>query len=64
MRQLSVPSPLEKTVTTIKSFKGVDLTNAPTNVADGRSPEAPNMIREMCIRDRPWNVLQYCPCRP
>ena len=46
MRQLSVPSPLEKTVTTIKSFKGVDLTNAPTNVADGRSPEAPNMIRD------------------
>ena len=46
MRQLRVPSPLEKTVTTIKSFKGVDLTNAPTNVADGRSPEAPNMIRD------------------
>ena len=46
MRQLRVPSPLEKTVTTIKNFKGVDLTNAPTNVADGRSPEAPNMIRD------------------
>lgn len=32
---------------TISDFKGVDLYNAPANVDDSRSPEAPNMIRDV-----------------
>lgn len=47
MRQLSVPSGISKSVMTIDNFKGVDLTNSPTNVALNRSPDAPNMIRDV-----------------
>ena len=47
MRQLSVPSQVARTVTKIESFKGVDLTNAASNVDISRSPEAPNMIRDV-----------------
>ncbi|SCI66770.1 Uncharacterised protein [uncultured Clostridium sp.] len=32
---------------TLSDFKGVDLTNAPAGVALGRSPEAPNMLRDV-----------------
>ena len=39
MRQLSVPSQVARTVTKIESFKGVDLTNAASNVDISRSPE-------------------------
>lgn len=37
----------EKHIVTIDSFLGVDLQNAPANVADRRSPEAPNMMRDV-----------------
>lgn len=47
MRQLSVPSPVSRTVTKIESFKGVDLTNAAANVDISRSPNAINMIRDV-----------------
>ena len=47
MRQLSPPTPMERSVTKIENFKGVDLTNSPTNVDSGRSPEAPNMVRDV-----------------
>ena len=40
------PPTLTKNVIDIDNFKGVDLTQSPTNVADYRSPEAPNMIRD------------------
>lgn len=46
MRQLSIPASVSRSVTKIEKFKGVDLTNAPANVDIGRSPEAPNMIRD------------------
>lgn len=32
---------------TVSEFRGVDLYNAPTNVAPSRSPDAPNMIRDV-----------------
>ncbi len=32
---------------TVSEFRGVDLYNAPTNVVPSRSPEAPNMIRDV-----------------
>lgn len=47
MRQLDPPTPIERSVTKIENFKGVDLTNSPTNVDSGRSPEAPNMVRDV-----------------
>ncbi len=47
MNQLSVPDSLDKSVTVIDKFKGVDLTNAPPNVSVNRSPEAPNMVRDV-----------------
>lgn len=46
MRMLGMPRSAGRTVTAIKNFKGVDLTNSPANVEGGRSPEAPNMIRD------------------
>ena len=36
-----------KSKLTIDSFLGVDLTNAPANVKEKRSPEAPNMMRDV-----------------
>ena len=47
MRQLSVPTPVARTVTKIESFKGVDLTNAAANVDIARSPNGLNMIRDV-----------------
>ena len=47
MRQLDPPTPIDRSVTKIENFKGVDLTNSPTNVDSGRSPEAPNMVRDV-----------------
>ena len=38
---------ISKNIITIDTFKGVDLTNAPSNVSINRSPEAPNMIRDV-----------------
>lgn len=42
----SVPAPPARSVLTIDNLKGVDLSNAPANVEDYRSPDAPNMIRD------------------
>lgn len=38
---------VSKNIITIDTFKGVDLTSAPANVNTSRSPEAPNMIRDV-----------------
>lgn len=42
-----VPQSPAKNVLTISEFKGVDLYNAPANVEHCRSPQAPNMIRDV-----------------
>ena len=44
--EIPVTSP-GKSKLTIDSFLGVDLTNAPANVKEKRSPEAPNMMRDV-----------------
>lgn len=38
---------VSKNIIMIDTFKGVDLTSAPSNVNVSRSPEAPNMIRDV-----------------
>ena len=38
---------VRKTQLVIDKFRGVDLHNSPANVDDSRSPEAPNMIRDV-----------------
>lgn len=38
---------VSKNIIMIDTFKGVDLTSAPSNVNISRSPEAPNMIRDV-----------------
>ena len=40
-----VPASPAKSIFTIDEFLGVDLTNSPANIADNRSPNAPNMTR-------------------
>ena len=47
MAQFSVPSPPSVSVYQIENFKGIDLHNSPSNVAENRSAEAPNMIRDV-----------------
>ena len=42
-----VPKQTAKSVYNIDEFKGVDLTNSPTNVDDNKSPNAINMIRDV-----------------
>lgn len=39
--------PPAKSVLNIEEFKGVDLYNSPANVDDSRSPDAPNMVRDV-----------------
>jgi len=36
-----------KSILNISEFKGVDLQNSPPNVDESRSPDAPNMIRDV-----------------
>ena len=43
----SVPASPETSIFKIDSFVGVDFTNHPTNVEPSRSPNAPNMIRDV-----------------
>lgn len=43
----NVQKPPARSVADISQFKGVDLFNSPSNVDDSRSPEAPNMIRDV-----------------
>lgn len=46
MARFEIPKSPERSVLTIDNLKGVDLSNAPANVEDYRSPDAPNMIRD------------------
>lgn len=41
------PPSLKTSQVVIENLKGVDLTNSPSNVAEYRSPEAPNMVRDV-----------------
>ena len=41
------PPTLKTYQVVIENLKGVDLTNSPSNVAEYRSPEAPNMVRDV-----------------
>ena len=43
----NVPKQTSKSVYNVDEFKGVDLTNSPTNVDDNKSPNAINMIRDV-----------------
>lgn len=42
-----VPSPAPRGVEIIEEFRGVDLNSSPTVVSKYRSPEAPNMVRDI-----------------
>ena len=43
----NAPAPPKRSVLDISELRGVDLFNAPANVDDSRSPDAPNMIRDV-----------------
>ena len=43
----NVPKSPAKSILTIDTFQGVDFTNSPANVADSKSPNAVNMIRDV-----------------
>ncbi len=43
----STPPTIKRNVINIENLKGVDLYNSPANVEDYRSPNAPNMIRDV-----------------
>ncbi len=47
MATFNIPAPVSRSVSAIEDFKGVDLNSSPTNVSLTRSPEAPNMIRDV-----------------
>lgn len=47
MARFSVPSAPSRHVVKIETFKGVDLNSSPTNVEVFRSPNAPNMMRDI-----------------
>mgnify|MGYP005767309833 CR=1 FL=1 len=47
MARFTVPDPPSISVYQIENFKGIDLHNSPPNVAEYRSAEAPNMIRDV-----------------
>lgn len=47
MATFNIPAPVSRSVAAIEDFKGVDLNSSPTNVSLTRSPEAPNMIRDV-----------------
>ena len=46
MAKFSTPAPKKKYQYEINNFLGIDLSNAPNNVAPNRSPACPNMIRD------------------
>ena len=46
-RQFPVPSSPARSVAKIETFKGVDLNSSPNNVEIYRSPNAPNMMRDV-----------------
>ena len=45
--RFNVPSPPSRSVVKIETFKGVDLNSSPSNVENYRSPNAPNMMRDV-----------------
>lgn len=47
MAQFSVPPAPSRDILVIDEFHGVDYTNSPTNVDKKKSPNAPNMIRDV-----------------
>jgi len=47
MARFSVPSSPSRSVVKIETFKGVDLNSSPINVEKYRSPNAPNMMRDV-----------------
>lgn len=47
MGRFSVPSSPARNVVKIETFKGVDLNSSPSNVEITRSPNAPNMMRDV-----------------
>lgn len=53
--KFSVPKGRSVSTVTIDQFRGVDLYNAPANVSLSRSPEAPNMVRDV-----PGKVRKRC----
>lgn len=46
-RQFNVPAAPARSVVKIETFKGVDLNSSPSNVETYRSPNAPNMMRDV-----------------
>ena len=54
MGRFSVPSSPARNVVKIETFKGVDLNSSPSNVEITRSPNAPNMMRDV-----PGKVRRY-----
>lgn len=47
MARFNVPSSPDRSVVKIETFKGVDLNSSPSNVEIYRSPNAPNMMRDV-----------------
>lgn len=47
MAQFKIPSGPDISILNIENLKGVDLYNSPSNVENYRSPDAPNMIRDV-----------------
>lgn len=47
MAQFSVPAAPSRSILVIDEFHGIDFTNSPTNVDEKKSPNAPNMIRDV-----------------
>lgn len=47
MAQFSVPAAPSRSILVIDEFHGVDFSNSPTNVDNKKSPNAPNMIRDV-----------------
>lgn len=47
MAQFSIPSQASRSILLIDKFYGIDYTNSPGNVDVGKSPNAPNMIRDV-----------------
>ena len=46
MARFEIPKSPDRSILAINELRGVDLSNAPANVEDYRSPDAPNMIRD------------------
>ena len=66
MAQFAVPASPSRSITTIDEFLGVDFTNSPTNVDERKSPNAPNMIRDVPGKVRKcmgWHTIKQYAAR-